>query len=137
MSETRKPAWEKRFEEGAVDRARALMGHAIDVDAIGKDCDDMCRRKPVQNPTGLFVSRCRAAYGRATRNAPLSARGKLEDADRHAAFSVQMFQLVAEQRLTPSQIADRLDEAYRQGLSVNTRTIMRLRELGDAWPQQA
>jgi hypothetical protein len=122
------------FEEGAVDRARAMMGHAIDVDLIARDCVDFCQRKHVGNPTGLLVTRCRAAYQRATRNAPLSAAGKLEEADRVAAFMVQTLQVVAEQGLAPAQIAGLLEDARQQGLPVNERTIQRLLEMGDSWP---
>ena len=131
---TRKP--EDFFEDGLVDRLIGSHGEVVDVHRWCRWVIDFSRRKHVANPDGLLVSKVTEEAARARRGAPTTAAGQAAEMERYGAFQVEVYRLVATSHLGPSAIADYLEESRKNGLPlINTRTIDRLRSMGDSWPE--
>ncbi len=122
-----------RFEDGVVDRlAHQFAG--VDVIATAKWVIDFDKRKGVQNPTGLLVKKVQQAAKRiGTALSPEQERAELA---RYAAFYVEVYRVVAHQRLGPAAIARMLQQAARDGLPrINPEIISQLEMLGEKWQE--
>ena len=65
----------------------------------------------------------------------MSAEQRRLEAERYAAFQVQLYQIISEQGLAPNRVADMLEHARRNGYPhLNAAVIERLRLCGTKWP---
>lgn len=122
-------------EDGVVDRLQLQYGEVVDVARWVDWAIDFRRRKTVQNLTGLLVTKVREQAAAVIANAPRNQEALRIEAERYAAFSVHLYQVISEQGLRPNQVAEMLEQAVKNGYPRLSRPVMdRLRLLGDRWP---
>lgn len=122
-------------EDGLIDRLETQFGDVVPIAHWADWAIDFRKRKPVTNLNGLLVAKVREVASAAAPNLPRSQAERYAEAERYAAFYVQLYQLIAQQGLSPGQVADQLEAGRSGGFPLISHvTIDRLRLLGDRWP---